>query len=645
MKKIIITSVLRSLQCIWFFWGIISIPLVSNEGGAFAQSVGGTTSGAATYCTNSNSGLVTVTGYVGAVLNWQSTTDGGLTWNNNSNPTANQTYFNLNQTTCYRAIVKDGAFAPDTSTIVCITIFSQSVGGTILGGGTFCDSSGSGSLTLSGSAGNILYWQSSANGGATWLTIANTTITENYSNITQSTLYRAIVQSDPGCPKDTSNQLSFIIDSVTAAGTIIGDSTVCSVANSGTINLLGYTGTILGWESSINSGTNWTAISNSTATNAYLNISQDIWYRAIVKSGTCSADTSANFVIGVSPATLAGTISGDAIYCGVVATGTLTLSGETGTIIGWASSTNNGATYTAIANTSTTENYSNLAVTTWYVAIIQSGACPVDTSAIAKVTVAPQTVAGTISSSSIACLGSNIDTLLLSGNIGNVIGWIYSTNNGVTWNAIANTSTSQIYTGLLQTTMYAAIVQSGSCNIDTTGSVIITLVTPPIVNAGNDVSIIQNQSLQLNGSGTGAPMWSPASSLSNPASFVTTAKPNLTTTYILTVTDSNGCVSSDTLTITVIQSVFTGMVANLFTPDGDGINDNWHVEGIENFPDNEVFIYNIYGKGVFTKKAYANDWQGTYNGDQLPDGTYYYLIRFENSATVLKGSVDILKSK
>ncbi len=625
--------------------GVSSLHNTARSGGAFAQSVGGTTSGALTYCTTSNSGFVTVTGYVGTILNWQSTTDGGLTWNNIVNVTANQTYFNLNQTTCYRTIVQDGAFPPDTSTIVCITVSPQSIGGTISGGGTFCDSSGAGTLTLSGSTGNILYWQSSTDGGSTWLTIANTTNTENYSNITQGTLYWAVVQSNPGCPSDTSNQVSFIIDAVTIPGTISGNSTVCLTANSGTLTLSGYTGSILGWESSINNGTSWTPITNSTATQTYLNISQATWYRAIVKSGTCNADTTVNFVIGVSPASVAGTISGAAIYCSVLATGTITLAGFTGSIIGWASSTNNGITWTAIANTNTTENYSNLAVTTWYVAIVQSGACPADTSTIAIVSVAPQTVAGTVSSSSTACLGSNIDTLLLSGNIGNVTGWISSTNNGVTWSTIANTTTSQIYNGLIQTTMYVAIVQSGACNIDTTASVIITLVTPPIVNAGNDISIIQGQSLQLNGAGTGTPLWAPAESLSNPAIFLPTAMPNFTTTYILTVTDGNGCVSSDTLTITVIQSVFKGMVANLFTPDGDGINDNWYVEGIQNFPDNEVFIYNIYGKVVFTKKAYTNDWQGTYNGSPLPDGTYYYVIRFENSDTVLKGSVDILKSK
>lgn len=616
--------------------------VISN---GIAQSVGGTTSGAVTYCTTSNSGFVTVTGYVGTILNWQSSTNSGLTWNNNINATANQTYFNLNQTTCYRAIVKNGAFPPDTSTIVCISIYSQSVGGTISGGGTFCAGSGAGTLTLSGSAGNVLYWQSSINGGSTWSTIANTTTTLNYTNLTQNTLYWAIVQSNPGCPSDTSTQASFIVDPVTAPGTISGAATVCAAANSGTLTLTGYIGSIIKWESSINSGANWSAITNSTSSQSYLNLSQNTWYRAIVKSGSCSADTTTNVVMAVSTASVAGTISGGGVYCGVPATGTLTLAGNTGTILNWASSINNGSVWTTIANTSTSENYSNLPLSTWYIAIVQSGGCPADTSNIEIVSVAPQTVAGIISSSSVACSGTNLDTLLLSGNTGNVTGWISSVNNGVSWSPISNTTTTQVYNGLIQTTWYAAIVRSGACNIDTTSHVIITIVPAPTVNAGNDKSITQGQSITLDGLGTGNPLWSPVTGLNNPAVFLPSASPNSTTTYILTVTDSNACVNSDTVVITVIQSIFKGMISNYFSPNGDGINDNWYVEGIQNFPDNEVFIYNIYGREVYSKKAYSNDWQGTFNGSELPDGTYYYVIKFENSDKILKGTVDILRGK
>lgn len=634
-----------AIVCFRKFWLCYLFLLFLSLNSAIAQSVNGTTTGATTYCTILNSGIVTVSGFNGTILNWQSTTNGGSTWNTNANTTVNQTYFNLNQTTCYRAIVQDGAFPPDTSTVVCITIYPASVGGTIAGGGSFCDNSGAGLLTLNGSSGNILYWQTSTDNGNTWATIANATNTQSYTNITLNTLYHAVVQSNPACPTDTSAQAVFVVDPATVAGTVNGSSTVCETANSGVLTLTGAVGSVLGWQSSINNGLNWVAITNTTATQTYLNVGQTTKYRAIVKSGVCAVDTSGSAVVNVSSASVAGIISGGGNYCGIPATGTLTLSGSAGNVLNWASSTNNGVTWTNISNTSATQTYSNLPSTTQYIAVVQSGACAADTSAIETVNVAPQTVAGLISGSGVACFGTTINTLALTGNIGTVIGWISSTNNGTTWNPIFNTTSTLVYSALTQTTMYAAIVQSGSCAIDTTASFVLTVVQLPSTNAGNDATINQGESIVLNGVGTGTPMWLPITGLDNPAILLPTASPVSTTAYVLSITDINNCVNSDTVVVTVLQNVFDGKVSNLFTPNGDGINDSWYVEGIENFPDNEVVVYNIYGNEVFKTQTYLNNWKGTFNGAELPDGTYYYVIRFDSANVTVKGSVDILRSK
>jgi gliding motility-associated-like protein len=611
-----------------------------------AQSVGGTTSGAATYCSTTNSGFVTVGGITGSVTNWLSSTDGGVTWNNIVNTTTNQTYFNLAQTTCYEAVVQNGVFPPDTSTTVCITIFPASVGGTIAGGGTFCAGSGPGSLTLSGNTGGVLYWQYSTNGGATWTTIANTTNTESYLNITTNTLYWAVVQNGVACPTDTSTQASFIIDPATVPGSISGAASVCSTSNSGILTLSGFTGTIIGWSSSTTSGASWMPIANTTISQSYLNLGTTTWYHAIVQSGSCPPDSTANVIITVNPATVAGVLTGGGAFCGTPATGVLTLSGYTGSIVGWSSSTTSGASWTPIANTTPTETYTALPTTTWYTVIVQSGGCPADTSNIEIVGVAPATVAGTISSSATVCSGTNLDTLILSGNVGSVTGWISSIDGGATWTPIANTTSSLIYSGLTVNTLYAAIVQSGVCTIDTAAFVTISVFPPFTVFAGNDTSITAGQSLILLGSGSGTPLWSNPSTLSSAGIYNPTATPTVTTTYVLTVMDINGCLNSDGVVVTVVQLVFNGVVSNLFTPNGDGINDFWYVEGIQNFPDNEVFVYNIYGNEVYTKKAYTNDWAGTYNGSDLPDGTYYYVIRFDNNTSkIVKGSIDILRKK
>ncbi|MCK6650507.1 MAG: hypothetical protein L6Q66_12690, partial [Bacteroidia bacterium] len=220
----------RSILLIVFLLAVLS---------GMAQSVGGTTSGAATYCTTTNSGFVSVAGFVGNILFWQTSTNGGATWTNNANTTPNQTYFNLAQTTCFRAVVQDGVFPADTSTIVCIDVFPPSVGGTVAGGGTFCDNSGAGALNLSGNNGGVLYWLSSTDGGATWNTIANTTTPFIFAGIPQTTLFQAVVQNGASCPTDTSSQVLFTIDPLSVAGTINGATAVCATGNSGSLTLSG----------------------------------------------------------------------------------------------------------------------------------------------------------------------------------------------------------------------------------------------------------------------------------------------------------------------------------------------------------------------------------------------------------------------
>ena len=85
-----------------------------------------------------------------------------------------------------------------------------------------------------------------------------------------------------------------------------------------------------------------------------------------------------------------------------------------------------------------------------------------------------------------------------------------------------------------------------------------------------------------------------------------------------------------------------------FTPDGDGINDTFVIEGAETFPDNEIVIFNRWGNVVYSTRNYQNDWRGTSNsglnvdGDELPTGTYYYVFDTNGEKNeTLKGYVYI----
>lgn len=84
-------------------------------------------------------------------------------------------------------------------------------------------------------------------------------------------------------------------------------------------------------------------------------------------------------------------------------------------------------------------------------------------------------------------------------------------------------------------------------------------------------------------------------------------------------------------------------VYNGFTPDGDGINDSWIIENIENFPGNTVSIFNRWGSKVWSASNYDNVttiWNGKNNdGAELTSGTYFYVIEIENG--VKKGWVEL----
>jgi len=116
--------------------------------------------------------------------------------------------------------------------------------------------------------------------------------------------------------------------------------------------------------------------------------------------------------------------------------------------------------------------------------------------------------------------------------------------------------------------------------------------------------------------------WFPITGLSNPNSLTTSVSPNQTTTYYITLTDSNSCQSIDSVTITVDIPV-----PNAISPNGDGINDFFVIDGIERFNANTIEIFNRYGNVVFNKSPYNNDFNGkSSNGGDLPDGIYYYLL-------------------
>lgn len=172
--------------------------------------------------------------------------------------------------------------------------------------------------------------------------------------------------------------------------------------------------------------------------------------------------------ITVSPTSLGGTIAGSAAVCSGTNSTTLTLSGHTGAITRWESSTSStfASAVTSIANTTTTLTATNLTTTTYYRVVITSGSCAAANSATATVTVSPTSVGGTIVGGATVCTGSNTTILTLSGHTGSITRWESSTSStfASAVASIANTTTTLTATNLTATTYYRAIITSGVCS-------------------------------------------------------------------------------------------------------------------------------------------------------------------------------------
>ncbi len=189
---------------------------------------------------------------------------------------------------------------------------------------------------------------------------------------------------------------------------------------------------------------------------------------------------------------------------------------------------------------------------------------------------------------------------------------------------------------------YIVTAQLGACVAKDTINV--TTLLPPVISAGPDLIIINGDQIQLLATaGAGTYLWTPSTGLSATNILKPFAAPTVTTTYTLKATSTQGCVSTDDVKVTVLNCVDP---MNAFSPNGDGINDVWMVNLGACFKTAVVEVFNRYGNQVFKDNAYANNWNGTYKGKPLPDGTYYYIVTINlinGKKTYVKGNVTILR--
>jgi gliding motility-associated-like protein len=207
---------------------------------------------------------------------------------------------------------------------------------------------------------------------------------------------------------------------------------------------------------------------------------------------------------------------------------------------------------------------------------------------------------------------------------------IYST---YLWSNSATTPTINV----TQTGLYSVDVTS--CGVDYYDSITVVMDTFSVFL----LNVVPNDC----GSNNGSLLMGDNSAYST--SYVWTSGSSATTpglsnisdgTFVVNVTDSVGCKQTDT--VIVVCNIPSIIITQLVTPNGDGKNDTWIIQGINNFPKARVTVFNRWGNEVYASTPYINDWDGKSNSgmslgnDYLPAGTYFYTVDVYGDGTEIK---------
>ena len=442
--------------------GVVTSNLVTLSVDVF--TIAGHVSPNATVCSGSNSGTITLTGNNGSVVQWESSTDNGLTWSTISNTTSSQNYLNLMDTTLYRALVDNGACPSAYSDTVTITVNESVSINTQPVSIAVCEGSNAGFAIVASGTQLTYQWQEDNGSGMSnilnengpSLSLVGVTMASNGYQ------YRCIITGI--CGTLISDVVTLNVDLTTVSGNVTSNTTVCSGVNSGTLILSGNNGTIVRWESSTNNGATWSNISNTTSTQGYLNLNNTSMYRVLVDNGACVSVYSDTATITVNQSISISNQPSNTILCeGSTANFTIVASGS---LLAYQWQQNTGSGMTNILNeTGPTLSISNVtpSISGTTFQCVLSGACPSINSNTVTLTVSPTSVGGSVSPDTTVCTGTNTGTLTLSGNTGSVLRWEFSTNGGTNWTVVSNTTNTLTFNNISSTRLYRAIVKSGVC--------------------------------------------------------------------------------------------------------------------------------------------------------------------------------------
>jgi gliding motility-associated-like protein len=197
-------------------------------------------------------------------------------------------------------------------------------------------------------------------------------------------VYSVTVTVD-GCTGPT-GQVNVVVDVETVPGNVFGDTSVCAGTNSGPLSLLNNNGSVVQWEYSTNGVVSWVQMSGTSNGNAFGNLTETTYFRALIKNGACSSAYSTHAVISVTDGAqggniVNGSIDPELLICPLNNSGNLFIENYVGYVDHWEFSDDKGLTWTGDVNNTDNYQYSNIEFTRWYRTIV-GGCNSMDTSEV-----------------------------------------------------------------------------------------------------------------------------------------------------------------------------------------------------------------------------------------------------------------------
>ena len=196
-----------------------------------------------------------------------------------------------------------------------------------------------------------------------------------------------------------------------------------------------------------------------------------------------------------------------------------------------------------------------------------------------------------------------------------------TSNNGITgtWTPSLNN---------LETTTYIFTSDAGQCADSTTMTIVVNTISALTINATNaSEDFDSNQVISVSATGGSEDyeyqldggVWQSNSTFE----YVTGCEE-----HTVAVRDALGCSTIPEKTVMIME------YPKFFTPNGDGYNDTWNIKCLKNNSLAEIFIFDRFGKLLLEFRPSQDNWDGTFNGQLLAGGDYWFLVSYLNSSGI-----------